>query len=75
MLSRCKYFEIVYEVNGEQKLHIEDSHFASLVCLSGEGWIEADSVTEKISAGESFFVHAGKSVIVHGTLRLIVSCI
>jgi mannose-1-phosphate guanylyltransferase/mannose-6-phosphate isomerase len=76
VLSRCKYFEsVIYDVEDELNLNIDNSHFASVICLLGEGFIESGNVKEKIIKGDSFFVRAGEKIKLLGSLKVIVSCV
>lgn len=76
VVARCKFFEvIVYEVQDKIELNIDNSHFASVLCLAGEGWMEAKSEKEKMSVGDSFFALAGEKITVYGKVKIIVSWI
>lgn len=76
VVSRCKFFEvIVFEVQDEVEFNIDNSHFASVLCLSGEGELEVQKTKYKTFAGDSFFVQAGEKVRVSGKVKILVSWI
>ncbi len=67
LLVQCKYFECFkYEVRNEVKIMVDESSFVSFVFIEGSGSIKLDGSDEimEFRAGDSFFVSAGKRVVV-----------
>lgn len=63
-LCLCKYFECSrYEIQEKISLYLDDSSFVSLVFLRGEGRIICGEESMEASAGDSFFVSAGRKVV------------
>lgn len=75
VLSQCKYFEVmIYEVNGEEKIQIDDSRFYSVVCIRGTGTLELMDYKMTIMAGESVFIPAATAGLrIRGYLAVVVS--
>lgn len=75
ILSQCKYFEVtIYDVNGEEKIQIDDSRFYSLVCISGNGLLELMNYKMMIAAGDSFFIPAITATLkIQGELSVVIS--
>lgn len=75
ILSQCKYFKsMIYDVDGEQKIKLNDSTFFSLICLKGNGNIELDEINMNIRAGDSVFIPAvNGELIVSGSTTIILS--
>lgn len=67
-IGSCKYFEsMVWELQEEAKLEVEDASFVSLLFLDGQGTIETEGKLLSYKKGDSFFVPAGrKSVQIRG---------
>ena len=64
LLGECKYFSaILYEVEDEAELSLDDASFSAIVFLEGTGTIETENRQSRFSAGDSFFVPAGKKVL------------
>ena len=64
-LCLCKYFECTkYEVKEETMIYVDDSSFASVVFLSGQAKITCQEEVVEAKAGDSFFVSAGRKVLV-----------
>jgi mannose-1-phosphate guanylyltransferase/mannose-6-phosphate isomerase len=66
-LVQCKYFECFkYDIFHEAKIIVDEASFISVLFLSGNGTIETDDSNEimEYKAGESFFISAGKRMIV-----------
>lgn len=76
-LVQCKYFECLkYNIYTEVKITIDETSFASVVFITGEGTIQTDDGNKQLSykAGESFFISAGKrSILIKGTGTCIVT--
>ena len=76
VVGRCRFFEvIVFEVRDRVEFNIDNSHFASILCLTGEGEIEARDIKSEIVVGDSFFVQAGERITVTGKVKILVSWI
>lgn len=75
ILSQCKYFEVVvYEVDGEEKIQIDDSKFQSVVCIKGNGILELKEYKIEIAAGDSVFIPAVTAVLkIKGCLTAMIS--
>lgn len=75
ILSQCKYFEvIIYDINGEEKIEIDDSRFFSVICIKGNGLLELMDYKMRIAAGESIFIPAVTATLkIQGRLSIVVS--
>ncbi|MBQ8824316.1 MAG: class I mannose-6-phosphate isomerase [Ruminococcus sp.] len=75
ILSQCKYFKsVIYDVDDEQKIKLNDSTFFSLICLKGNGNIELGEMNMNIRAGDSVFIPAvNGELIVSGSTTIILS--
>ena len=63
-LCLCKYFECTkYDVKEETMLYVDDSSFASIVFMSGQAKISCQEEVVEAKAGDSFFVSAGRKVL------------
>ena len=61
------YFECFkYKVQNEVKIMVDESSFVSFVFIEGSGFIKLDDSEETMQfrAGDSFFVSAGKRIVV-----------
>ena len=75
LLGECKYFSAtLYEVEQEAELSLDDASFSAIVFVEGCGELTAGEKTCEFSAGDSFFVPAGKKVLkIHGKSRFVLS--
>lgn len=75
LLGECKYFSaVLYEVEENAELGLDDSSFSSLVFIEGEGRVSVNGQTLDFCAGDSFFVTAGKKVLsIDGRCRFVAS--
>lgn len=75
ILGQCKYFQAtIYEVDGEEKIKMDDSRFYSIVCIRGSGMLELVNCKMMVTAGESVFIPAADDVLrMHGKLTVILS--
>jgi mannose-1-phosphate guanylyltransferase/mannose-6-phosphate isomerase len=64
LLGECKYFSsTLYEVEKETELSLDDASFSAIVFLSGAGEMKAGEKKSNFSAGDSFFIPAGKKAL------------
>lgn len=75
LLGECKYFSaILYETEEEAEVSLDDASFAAIVFISGSGEIMEGEQKSDFSAGDSFFVPAGKKVLkIKGKCRFVLS--
>lgn len=75
MLCECKYFTSVkYEVHDCADIPIDDTSFAVIAVIEGEGRFEAEADVMSFGPADTFFVHAGKKTIrVSGRCSFIVT--
>ena len=75
VLVRCKYFEsILYEVNTETSIVLDNDRFYSAVCIKGEGQLRIGEFVLNIYSGESVFIPAQKeTLVVSGELSVVIS--
>lgn len=75
LLSQCKYFEvIIYDIEGEEKIPIDDSRFYSVICIKGSGLLELINYKMAITAGESIFIPAVTAALkIRGKISIVVS--
>lgn len=75
LLSQCKYFEVnIYDIDGEEKIQIDDSRFYSVICIKGNGLLDLTNYKMTIRAGESIFIPAVTAVLkVQGKLSIVMS--
>lgn len=75
LLGECKYFSAtLYEVEEEAELSLDDASFCALVFIEGKGEMAAGEQKSDFSAGDSFFVPAGKKVLkIKGKCRFVLS--
>lgn len=63
-IGSCKYFaSIVYEIEREAAIEVDDASFVSLLFVDGQGVIETEEKMLSYKKGDSFFVPAGKKQI------------
>lgn len=72
-LASCKYFTTdKYECESQVEILVDESSFASLMILTGEGTVSCAENTVEFKAGDSIFVPAGTGkVTVNGTCSFI----
>lgn len=75
LISQCKYFEVhIYDVNGEEKVLIDDSRFYSIVCIKGNGVLKLMNYKMAITAGDSIFIPAiSETLKIKGKLSIVIS--
>lgn len=75
LLVQCKYFECFkYVIYSEAKILVDEASFVSVIILTGSGTISVENTTLDFTAGDSFFVHAGKkNIIVNGICTCIIT--
>lgn len=75
LLGECKYFSaVLYETEDEAEVSLDDTSFSAIVFISGTGEIIGDEQKSEFSAGDSFFVPAGKKVLkIKGKCRFVLS--
>lgn len=72
LLAQCKYFttrEIT--VDGEREIEVDDSSFASITVVDGNGEIIVDNNLEKINRGDTVFIPAGYNYKLNGKMVVI----
>ena len=58
--NQCKYFEVsACAVTDRYVIHGTEICFTAVVCIKGEGIIRDEKASEKIKAGDCFFIRAG----------------
>lgn len=75
VITRCKYFEsTVYDVQGQARIPVSSSNFASIICMQGQGILRCNGEELAVQAGESIFVPAIDSIVdAEGQMTLILS--
>lgn len=75
LLGECKYFSAtLYEVEEEAELSLDDASFSAIVFIMGKGEMAAGEQRSVFSAGDSFFVPAGKKALkINGKCRFVLS--
>lgn len=75
LLGECKYFSaILYEIEDEAELSLDEASFSAIVFLEGKGNIQTENQKGYYQAGDSFFVPAGKKVLrIKGTCKFVLS--
>lgn len=64
ILTQCKYFQCTkYVVEREAKISVDDSSFKSVLVLAGSGEMTVRGETFSFTAGDSFFVSAGRKLL------------
>ncbi len=72
LLAQCKYFttrEIT--VDDEREIEVDDSSFASITVVDGNGEIIVDNNLEKINRGDTVFIPAGYNYKLNGKMVVI----
>lgn len=74
-LGECKYFSaVLYEVEEEMELSLDESTFSAIVFFEGSGSLGAGITQMEFVAGDSFFVPAAKKVLkIRGKCKFVLS--
>lgn len=74
-LGQCKYFaSIKYTVDSVGVFQVDDASFSAVVIISGDGEIVVKGKIMRFTAGDTFFIHAGKKeVFVKGKCEFILT--
>ncbi len=60
LLAKCDYFEVrEYKINGEISLNADEKSYHAIVVTDGCAVLSHGGCTEKITAGDSYFIPAG----------------
>lgn len=75
LLGQCKYFStFLYEVDTTGEINFDNSSFASIIFLEGQGELVTANQILPFKPGDSFFVPAGKKVLrIEGNSRFVIS--
>ena len=75
LLGECKYFSaILYEIEEEAELSLDETSFSTIVFLEGSGNIKTETQRSRYVPGDSFFVPAGKKVLkITGKCKFVLS--
>jgi mannose-6-phosphate isomerase len=72
LLASCKYFTTTeITVDGDVDIEVDDSSFASITVVEGEGEVIVDGNKETLKLGDTCFIPAGYSYILNGKLTII----
>lgn len=74
-LACCRHFKSFrLELDGEEKIKLDDFAFCSVICIKGEALLKYGSSAESIAVGDSFYVPSGlKEFSLCGTASLVIS--
>ena len=77
ILASCDYFTVEkHTVSGEKRFNSCESPFISLLCIKGEGKVKWEGGSEKICAGDSFYIPRElNSFSISGNLELLTTIV
>ena len=72
LLASCKYFTTTeIKAEGELKVNVDDSSFASITVVEGHGSVVVDGKEESMALGDTCFIPAGYDYILKGKMKVI----
>ena len=72
LLASCKYFTTTeIKAEGELKINVDDSSFASITVVEGHGSVVVDGKEESLALGDTCFIPAGYDYILKGKMKVI----